>query len=134
VIYKIWITFIMIYNASRIPKLPRMLASRYEQIPPDVKDVMRRLGCRDPRGVKVAMKRYGVTTVEELVAILEYQQPKRNIRYRLWLAVARLIGETSKHPHSDEIIASMPLRKRNQGILEISQRVKIAKGIFRGDE
>jgi hypothetical protein len=134
VIYKIWITFIMIYNASRIPKLPRMLAGDYEQIPKDVVDVMRRLGCRDPRGVKVAMKRYGVNTIDELVAILEYQQPKRNIRHRLWLALARLIGETSKPTHSDEIIASMPRFKRNKGILEIRQRVKIAKGIFRGDE
>lgn len=130
-IYKIWITFIMIYNASRIPKLPRMLAGRYEHIPRETVDVMRRLGCRDPRGVQVAMKRYGVNTIPELVEILEYQKPKRNIRNRVKLAVGRLIGGMENIPHKSEIIASTRQNARNQGIVEIKQRMKKAKEIFR---
>lgn len=130
-IYKIWITFIMIYNASRIPKLPRMLAGRYEHIPRETVDVMRRLGCRDPRGVQVAMKRYGVSTIKELVEILEYQKPRRNIVHRFSLAIARIVGGTPEKPHRAEIIASMGIRKRNQGIVEIRQRVKKAKEMMK---
>jgi len=131
VIRKIWYTFFMLYNASKIPRLPRMLASRYEEIPPDVKDVMRRLGCRDPRGVRVAMKRYGVSSIDELVAILEYQKPKRNIRRRIWLAVGRVVGGMDKEPHRAEIMRETGTRKRNRGITEIQQRIRIAKGIFK---
>ena len=128
---KIWRTFFMIYNASRIPRLPRMLASDYETIPRDVVDVMRRLGCRDPRGVRAAMKRYGVNTIPELVEILEYQNAKRHVKNRFWLAVGRVVGGMDEIPHKSEIIASTRKNKRNQGIVEIRQRVKIAKEVFK---
>lgn len=128
---KIWRTFFMIYNASRIPRLPRMLASDYEVIPRDVVDVMRRLGCRDPRGVRAAMKRYGVNTIPELVEILEYQKAKRNVKNRFWLAIGRVVGGTDEIPHTSEIIASTRQNARNRGIVEIRKRVKIAKEIFK---
>lgn len=132
--YKWWRTFAMIYNAWRIPKLPRMLATRYDSIPRETIDVMRRLGIRDPRGIQVAMRRYNVTSIKDLVALLEYQKPKRNIRQRLWLAVARIIGETDHPTFFREIRKKPPSGAKLTAKVEISQRIKTARHIMSGGE
>jgi hypothetical protein len=133
VLSKMWITFFMIYNASRIPKLPRMLATKYDSIPPEVVDVMRRLGIRDPRGIQVAMKHYNVTSIKDLVAILEYQKPKRNIRRRLWLAFARIVGETDMPTFSREIRKQPPSGAKLTAQHEIINRIKIAQKELRDE-
>jgi hypothetical protein len=126
-LYKMWITFFMIYNASRIPKLPRMLAAEYDSIPRETIDVMRRLGIRDPRGIQVAMKHYNVTSIKDLVAILEYQKPKRNIKKRIWLAFARIIGETDNPTFFREIRKKPPSGAKLTAKTEITSRIKTAK-------
>ena len=120
-------TFFMIYNAWRIPKLPRMLATKYDSIPKETVDVMRRLGIRDPRGIQVAMRRYNVTSIKDLVAILEYQKPKRNIRHRLWLAFARIIGETDHPTFFREIRRKSPPDAKLTADRCIKDRIKTAK-------
>ena len=130
-LYKLWYTFAMIFNRDRIPKLPRgMLASHYDDIPGEERRVMARLGARDPRGVKVAMKRYGVKTIPELVALLEHQKPKRHIGHRLGLAVDRLIGSHRKNPHQAEISRQERHTARNRGIVEIKERLNQVRQIF----
>jgi uncharacterized short protein YbdD (DUF466 family) len=124
---KWWVTFAMIYNAWRIPKLPRMLAAKYDYIPKDTVYVMRRLGIRDPRGIQVAMRRYNVTSIKDLVALLEYQKPKRNIRRRIWLAFARIIGETDHPTYFREIRQKQPSGAKLTVEACIRERLKKAK-------
>ena len=122
----LWRTFFEIYNAWRIPKLPRVYASKYDTIPAEAVDVMRRLGCRDPRGVQIAMKRHGVTSIKELVAILEYQQAKRNTRHRVWLAIGRVVGGRDVDPHRADIMKETRPGKKSAASQDIRQRMKDA--------
>jgi hypothetical protein len=127
-LYKIWMSFIRIINWERIPKLPRgMLASHYEDVAGDEWRVMARLGSRDFAGVKRAMKQHDCKTIEELVAKLEHQQPRRNIRHRLRLAIGRVVGGHETDPHRAEIIIALNRGKKSNARAEIEQRIKIVR-------
>lgn len=85
---------------------------------------MARLGARDPKGVKAAMRRYGVSTVQELVDLLEHYKPKRNIGHRLRVGLGRLFGGTDHDPHAEAIRRAM--RKPTPAQKDVQQRVKRA--------
>jgi hypothetical protein len=69
---------------QRIPKLPRgMLSADYPTMTHDDARVLARLGARDPRGIKVAMKRHNVSSIDELVKLLKHHEIDRQFRQRL---------------------------------------------------
>lgn len=122
-INKIWFTFFRIFNRDRIPKLPRVFATRYDSIPGETRYVMRRLGCRDPRGVEIAMRRYGVATVQELIDLLEHQRPRRRVLHRLWLALARVVGDYDRPPHTDDIKRQSRMTARRRQAIQVAERI-----------
>lgn len=132
-IRNLWRTLAAIRNADRIPKLPRgMLATHYEHLTRQDREVLARLGARDPIGIKVAMKRYKVTSVEELLKLLEHQQPRRKIFYRIRQAVGRLLGGYANDPHREAILRDERARRAAKNI-ELEQRVKSVSDTFKGD-
>lgn len=130
---KLWRTFAYIRNKDRIPKLPRgMLASKYESESLERQDlrVLARLGARDPRGIKVAMRRWGVTTLEALVARLEHYEAQRNIANRVKLAIGRLFGGYQSDPHRAEIIRDERRRKKSLMHIQVEERLKAARRAY----
>lgn len=125
-----WMAFIRIMNRDRIPKLPRgMLATAYDDVKADERRVMARLGSRDIAGVRRAMRRYGVQTIDELVDLLEHQKPERNTRHRLNMAIGRMIGGHETDPHRADIIKALNRRefaKKGKIHAEVQNRVKNA--------
>lgn len=125
-IRKLWYALASIRNYDRIPKLPRgMLATEYD--PADLarpeREILARLGARDPRGIQIAMRRYDVKTLEELRAVLEHQRPRRRIWHRLLMALARLAGGHTREVHADEI-RKLARRKPNSQAAIVEQRIK----------
>lgn len=87
----------------RIPPLPRVYSSAYKSIDQDSARIMARYGIRSPSGIRAAMKKYKVSTVDDLVAQLEHHRVKRSIRKRLEWALKHLSGGTPYNPHAKEI-------------------------------
>jgi hypothetical protein len=123
ILRKLWLALASIRNYDRIPRLPRMLAGEYQTMTRQEREVLARLGARDPIGIKVAMRRYGVSTIEELAAVLEHQQPRRRVGHRLWLAIGRVVGGQPYQPHAEEI-RKLARQKQNRQQVEIEQRIK----------
>jgi hypothetical protein len=119
---KVWKYLTRIYNRDKIPKLPRMYASEYSSIDLDSERIMARYGIRSPSGLKLAMKRHGVTTVDELVALLEHHKAQRDIRKRLRAGLDRFSSGTTAIPHQKEIRRLVRPKKRQD--LELQQRLK----------
>lgn len=112
---------------QRIPKLPRgMFSSEYESYTPDERRVLARLGARDPRGIKVAMQRYGVDSIDELIKLLKHQQPEREIKKRWNALLCRLQDATEYDPHRIEILrdARMDKRSRDPRMIEVKRRLE----------
>jgi hypothetical protein len=125
---KLWWAFGRIFWRDQIPKLPRgMLASEYKQVTEDERRVMARMGTRDPVGVKRAMRLYGAKTAQELIEMLDHQQPTRNIRHRIWLGIGRLVGGEEKHPHQEEILEDARHAKKMQAASEIRDRLEAVR-------
>lgn len=108
-----------------IPPLPRMLASRYEGLTSDEIRVMARYGIRSPSGLKLAMKKYGATNIDDLVLHLEHHRPRRRMLDRLKKMFFRGTYGTSYHPHAKEI--SRAVRTKKADNLELERRIKRAK-------
>lgn len=124
--------FVYICNRDRIPKLPRgMLAAKYETIARPEGRVLARLGARDPLGIKVAMKRHKVETIEELVEKLEHYQPRRNIRQRILMALGRALGGYPHDPHRAEILRDERHSRKSSSRLELEHRLKVTRLTFR---
>lgn len=102
-ILKLYRYLMRIRNAERIPKLPRMYASEYSQLDPDSVRIMARYGIRSPSGLKLAMKRHQVGSVDALAAILKHQETKRDLQRRLRSGLERLSSGTTAIPHQKEI-------------------------------
>ncbi len=133
-LYKIWRTFVMLFNRDYIPPLPRgMLATKYEDFTEDERRVMARHGARDPMGVKVAMRRAGVTSADELVSQLEHYSPTRRIKDRINRAIGRVVGGTDHDPHEKEIrhVGSAYHARQERATKEIAERVKKNRKAFR---
>lgn len=124
----------MIFNRYRIPPLPHgMLASHYESedMTPEERRVLARLGARDPTGIKLAMRRAGVKTVDELVKHLEHYQPKRNAGDRIVSGLGKAWGGTRYHPHQKAILAGARESRKIAAAHEIEQRVKQTRKAFK---
>lgn len=123
-----------IKNYDKIPKLPRgMLASEYEHISRDEARVLAKLGARDPAGIKRAMKRYKVSTIEELVALLEIELPRRNMLHKIRMGLGRLVGGYDYQPHAREIMQELSPRntQRRRATKAAEQRLKQVKEALR---
>lgn len=87
----------------RIPPLPRVYSSAYTHVDQDSARIMARYGIRSPSGIKAAMRKHKVDSVDDLVARLEHHRVKRNLRKRLEWALKHLSGGTPYNPHAKEI-------------------------------
>ena len=133
-LYKLWRLLAMLFNRDYIPKLPRgMLATKYDDVASPERRVMARMGARDLIGVKVAMRRAGVTTVEELVNQLEHYEPERRMKVRLHRAIGRVVGGTDYDPHADDIrrIDSTHTRRKERAQRDIKKRLKDTQRAFK---
>lgn len=129
---RFWVAFAMIINRKHIPPLPRgMLASEYKTLDEDSRRVIARYGARDPKGVKLAMKKYGVQTVDELVAMLDHHRAKREVMHRLKVGFGRLVGGVDHDPYADQIRRLKRSDKKARATKEIQQRVKHASKVFK---
>lgn len=95
--------FFLIRNRQRITPIPRMLASDYTRLTDDEARVMTRYGIRSPSGLKVAMKKHKVKTLDELVAQLEHYRPKRRLGDKFRSMLIRISGGVPYHPHQKQI-------------------------------
>lgn len=124
----------MILNRDRIPKLPRgMLAAKYtaDEMTPEIRRVLARIGARDPRGVQVAMKRAGVETLEDLVAHLEHFKAERDVSNRFSLGIGRMIGGLDHDPHAEDLRRFHHQRGKSNQLKEIEQRVIRTRKAFK---
>lgn len=107
---------------DRIPKLPRgMLATEYSEISEDERRIMARMGIRSPSGVKLAMKRAKVKSIEELVAQLKHHTPRRRAGEKLFKMFGRLFGSRGYDPHREALRRES---KRNSTDKALQVRVK----------
>jgi len=88
---------------SQIAKLPRMFASHYKTLDGDSERIMSRYGIRSPSGLKIAMKKHKVSTIDELAQRLEHLEVKRQIRERFEMGVRRVVGGSMENPNRDAI-------------------------------
>lgn len=110
-----------------------MLATKYEES--DVTQqqwrVLDRIGARDPAGIKRAMKKYQVDTIDELVAVLEHHKPKRNIKRRLMTALGRLAPGSYPHdPHETEVKRAMKMSFEAENYIKIRDRMQKVKNSY----
>lgn len=118
-------SLLRIRNYERIPKLPRgMLATDYETISREDARVMARLGARSPSGVKLAVKRAGVESVEDLIRELQHYRPQRNIARRWNRMLCRLFDASDDHPHRQAVIEDARRSRRRRNNSEIEERLK----------
>lgn len=114
-----------IVNRRRIPPLPRLFTSAYKTIDDDAARVMARYGIRSPSGIRAAMKKHKVDTIDDLVAQLEHHRVKRNLKKRLEWGLERLSGGTAYNPHSTAI--RRLVGRRDAGFDELKERIKRLK-------
>jgi hypothetical protein len=113
-----------IRNYERIPRLPRgMLASHYDGIAPEERRVIARMGARDPRGVRVAMRRARAQDVDMLVSGLQHHRARRRVRRRIDLMIGRWLRATEYPPHRREILQD-ERESKSGGNAVIAARIK----------
>lgn len=128
---RFWVAFAMIFNRNRIPPLPRGFASEYTHLDEDSRRVIARYGARDPKGVKLAMKQYGVQTVDELVSLLGHHRAKREVLHRLKVGFGRLIGGVVDHdPYAEQFRKLSRNDRKTRATKEVQQRVKRVRKSF----
>ncbi|MBK8028192.1 MAG: hypothetical protein IPK17_01515 [Chloroflexi bacterium] len=111
---------------QRIPKLPRgLLSGEYARLSPDEARVLARLGARDPRGIAVAMKRYKVDSIDELVKLLKHHEVDRQFRQRLSALICRMTNSHNFDPNAPQMRElGRELRDRNDlQVMEMRRRV-----------
>ncbi len=124
----------MILNRDRIPKLPRgMLAAAYtaDELTPEIRRVLARIGARDPQGVQVAMRRAGAETLEELMTHLEHFKPERDVSNRFTLGIGRMIGGLDHDPHAEDLRHLHHQRGKSSQQKDIEQRVIRTRKVFK---
>lgn len=127
-IKKLLKTIYFLTNRDKIPRLPsRMYANHFDDTDATQDDwrVLARLGARDPQGIKVAMRRHGVSSPTELAKQLEHYQAQRRVGERWRRALIRLSGGKEVDPHHEEIKRiGRKLNWREKQHEAIRQRVK----------
>lgn len=130
-LYKLSQVLWMLSNRDYIPKLPRgMLATKYDEnaVTSDQWRVLDRIGARDPAGIKRAMKKYQVDSLEDLVAVLEHHKPKRNFKRRLMTALGRLApGSFPRDPHETDLKRAMKHNFEVEEVIKIRERMERIK-------
>lgn len=91
--------------------------------------VVARLGSRDPAGIKRAMRKYDVQTIDELAKVLKHHNPERKFRHRLKKACGRMVGDYNYDPHKQAM--KQAFYKPSAEEMEIRNRVKKVKAIYR---
>lgn len=124
-LFKLLKYLIKISRQSQIPPLPRMAAAEYTSVTPDEARVMARYGIRSPSGIKAAMKKYQVNTIDELIIHLEHHRAKRKIYFRWLQGVRRLSGGTVQNPHTGDI---RKISGGNQQDQILRERIKRLRG------
>lgn len=112
-----------------------MLASRYEEmdVTRDQWRVLDRIGARDPAGIKRAMKKYQVDTMEELIALLEHHKPQRKVKQRFINALGRLVPGSYPHdPHEKEVKRAMKLSFETEAYIKIRDRKRKVQSNYDG--
>jgi hypothetical protein len=134
VLYKFLYAFVMLFNRDYIPRLPRgMLAIKYNQFTDQERRVAARMGARDPIGVKVALRRAGVDSADDLVKQLDHYTPEREVRRRLSVGIGRVMGGHDHDPHAADILAGSSGRrnKKAEEAKKIADRVKATAKAFK---
>lgn len=111
-----------IKNRDRIAPLPRVYSSDFDKFTDDERRVLARYGARDPAGIRNAMSRYKVKSVQELIARIEHYRPRRKPLHRLRRLLARFVGGYDYNPHKREIMAAT--RPQKSETLETLERMK----------
>lgn len=107
-IRSLYVALFKIVRRKKIPPLPRgMLSAHYTSLTHDERRVLARYGARDPRGVRVAMERAGVSTIDELIATLEHHRAKREVRRRFDALICRLTNSTNHDPNREAMLKAM---------------------------
>ena len=108
-----------------------MLAVDYDpdKVSRDEWRVMDRLGSRDPAGIKRAMRKYDVQTLDELAKILKHHKPQRTPGQRLKKALGRMVGDYWYDPHKKDMKQAFYSLSAEQQ--EIKQRVKTVRRAFK---
>lgn len=85
---------------DRLARLPRLLSSEYDSrtLNRDTIRLMNKTHVRSPEGVKVLMRRNGVSTVDELIEMLPHNYKRRDLRQRVHLWLQHLFGVTDYEP------------------------------------
>jgi len=91
--------------------------------------VLDRIGARDPAGIKRAMRKYNVETLDELVKLLKHHQPERKPGQRLKKALGRMFGDYWYDPHKKEFHRAFKY-SRNAEEQIIRQRIKKARQTY----
>jgi hypothetical protein len=125
--WSVWRVIGRFFNYDFIPRLPHIYAVEFDpaELTDDERRALARLGARDPRGLRLAMKRYGVDNLPDLIAVLEHHQPKRRIWHRLAMGLGRLSGGVPYDPHGEEMKIAL---KRGKSSVIIGNRLKYVLG------
>jgi hypothetical protein len=113
--------FWIIKNKQLLHPVPRTLATHYDRLTSDEARIMARYGIRSPSGMKAAMKKHNVNTIDELAAVLEHHRPRRHMRARLWSILVRASGGLRYNPHQKEIHRHTTKKTKN---IELHERLK----------
>lgn len=131
-IEKILKTIYYFTNRDYIPPLPRgYLATKYNRdtVTPEQWRVLRKIGARDPAGIRRALKQYNVQTLDELYDILKHYDPQRNVRNRLYNALGRFFGGKPYDPYQKDINRVFRARNSKQSAI-INERIKRFKELI----
>lgn len=117
----------LIKNRDRIPVLPRLYATKFDdtELTYEQRHILAKLGCRDIAGVRVAMKRHKVKTVTELIEKLKYYEPKRGILNRVKNALGRVAGGVDYIPYQRQILEDFRNSRDAVKMREIKNRLSI---------
>lgn len=109
---------------ERLPRLPYQLANDYDrrEVDENTARVFARVGARSPEGVKLALKKWKVQDVDELIALLPHQNRRANWRRRFASWYTRITGQTPYEP----VVKPLMRRLRMRGMLA-EQRTRVWK-------
>jgi hypothetical protein len=118
-----------IRNYERIPRLPHGMLRNDEFFDGNDARVLARMGARDRAGIRLAMKRRRVHSIDELVGDLEHYRARRRVRHRLDVLAGRILKAKSHHPWRNEIIRELKPRSAAERArqAEIKHRLERAR-------
>jgi uncharacterized membrane-anchored protein YjiN (DUF445 family) len=120
---------------QHIPRLPRgMLSADFETFDKNERRVLARFGARDPRGIKVAMRKHRVASIDELVEQLPHHRAQREFQRRFNALICRMQNATNYDPHRLDLLkaARMERESRKPENMEMKRRLKQVIGALEG--